>query len=60
MRLAELIRLYRKWNEWTLRDVADEIGISAATLMRMEAGRVPDGETLAKVLVWLMAKGEAK
>jgi transcriptional regulator with XRE-family HTH domain len=56
MRLAELIRLYRKWNELKLRDIAGEIGISAATLMRLEAGRVPDGETLAKVLVWLMAK----
>ncbi len=36
-----------------LRDVAGEIGISAATLMRIEAGRVPDVETFGKVCLWL-------
>lgn len=36
-----------------LREVAREIGISAATLMRIEAGRVPDVATFAKACKWL-------
>lgn len=37
----------------TLRDAARDIGISAATLMRVEAGRVPDVETYGKLCTWL-------
>jgi transcriptional regulator with XRE-family HTH domain len=36
-----------------LREVAREIGIGPATLMRIEAGRVPDVETFGKVCKWL-------
>jgi transcriptional regulator with XRE-family HTH domain len=37
----------------TLRDAAHDIGISPATLMRVEAGRVPDVETYGKLCTWL-------
>jgi transcriptional regulator with XRE-family HTH domain len=37
----------------TLRDAARTIGISPATLMRVEAGRVPDVETYGKLCTWL-------
>src|SRR5260221_14153145 len=37
----------------TLRDAAKEIGIGAATLMRVEAGRVPDVDTFGKICKWL-------
>jgi transcriptional regulator with XRE-family HTH domain len=36
-----------------LREVAKEIGITAPTLMRIEAGRVPDVATFGKVCLWL-------
>jgi transcriptional regulator with XRE-family HTH domain len=36
-----------------LREVAKEIGISPATLMRIENGRVPDLGTFGKVCKWL-------
>lgn len=49
--LAILVR--RKRGERGLRAVAKEIGISPATLMRVEEGRVPDLETFAKVCKWL-------
>lgn len=39
----------------TLRDAARTIGISPATLMRVEAGRVPDVETYGKLCTWLGA-----
>jgi transcriptional regulator with XRE-family HTH domain len=37
----------------TLRDAARAVGISPATLMRVEAGRVPDVETYGKLCTWL-------
>jgi transcriptional regulator with XRE-family HTH domain len=37
----------------TLREAAREIKISPATLMRVEAGRVPDVETFGKLCHWL-------
>ena len=36
-----------------MREVAQEIGISAATLLRIESGRTPDVETFGKVCRWL-------
>jgi transcriptional regulator with XRE-family HTH domain len=36
-----------------LREVAKEIAITAPTLLRIEAGRVPDVATFGKVCVWL-------
>lgn len=53
MKLGTVIRKYRVNSELSLREVGKEIGISAATLMRLEQGRDPDGQTVAKVLAWL-------
>lgn len=36
-----------------LREVAEEIGIGPATLMRIEAGRIPDLTTFGKICKWL-------
>lgn len=36
-----------------LRETATEIGIGAATLMRIEAGHMPDIHTFGKVCRWL-------
>lgn len=54
MKLGQVIRHYRVFNELNLREVSKEIGIGAATLMRLEHGLEPEGRTLAKVLTWLM------
>lgn len=37
----------------TLRIAAKEAEVSAATLMRVESGRVPDVETFAKLCKWM-------
>src|ERR1700690_3821773 len=36
-----------------IREVAQEIGISAATLTRVEGGRLPDLATFQKMCLWL-------
>lgn len=40
-----------------LREVAAEIGTSAATLSRIESGKQPDLETFAKLCKWLEVDG---
>jgi transcriptional regulator with XRE-family HTH domain len=53
MKLGKVIRTYRLMQELTLRELGQEIGIGAATLMRIEKGHDPDGPTLVKVQAWL-------
>jgi transcriptional regulator with XRE-family HTH domain len=36
-----------------LREAAEEIGISAPTLLRVESGRLPDLDTFGKICGWL-------
>src|SRR5215831_3989895 len=43
----------RKRGSMGIRAAAGEIGVSPATLSRIENGRVPDLETLKKVCAWL-------
>ena len=50
-RLGALVR--EKRGAKNLRDAATEIGISAATLLRVEAGKMPDVATFGKLCKWL-------
>lgn len=59
VKLGTVIRKYRVNSELSLRDVGQEIGIGAATLMRLEQGRDIDGATLGKVLAWLFSREHA-
>jgi DNA-binding XRE family transcriptional regulator len=52
-RFGEMLRLYRTVGGQTLRDVAPKVGISAATLMRIETGEAFDVATLMKLWTWL-------
>ena len=60
MRVGDVIRKYRAHAELDLRSCARMIGISAPTLMRLEQGRDPSGETLTKVQGWLFGRKEGK
>jgi transcriptional regulator with XRE-family HTH domain len=51
LRLGALLRERRGGRG--LREVAGEIGISPATLTRVEAGRLPDIETFKRICQWL-------
>lgn len=53
-KLDELGRLVaRKRGSMGVRAAAAEVGISAATLSRIQRGGVPDFKTLTKVCAWL-------
>jgi len=53
-----MLRLYRTVRGHSLRDVAPKVGISSATLMRIETGQGFDAETLLKLWSWLLEKTE--
>src|SRR5436189_4069486 len=46
-------RLVAKRGEKGVREIAREIGISPATLSRVERGHLPDLETFKKICKWL-------
>ena len=54
-RLGEMFRLYRTVRGLSLREVAPQIGIGAATLMRIETGQGFDADTLLKLWTWMLA-----
>lgn len=49
--LGAMVR--KKRGDVNLRTTAAEIGISAATLMRVESGRIPDVATFGRLCRWL-------
>src|SRR6266478_1817824 len=51
LRLGAMLRDRR--GRLGIREAAGKIGVSPATLVRIEAGRIPDLETFQKVCSWL-------
>lgn len=57
MRVGKVIADYRYANRVGVRDAAKDIGISAATLNRIENGYDCDSISLIKIWGWLFADG---
>ncbi|HEX8197856.1 MAG TPA: helix-turn-helix domain-containing protein [Pyrinomonadaceae bacterium] len=53
------VMVREKRGDAKLRDTAEAIGISAPTLMRIEAGRTPDVATFGKICQWLQISPES-
>lgn len=51
--LGAMVSSKRKWEQLGIRDAAKSIGTSAATLSRIENGKLPDLITCKKVCDWL-------
>jgi hypothetical protein len=54
MRLGAVISDWRWANRMGVREAAKLIGVSIATLSRVECGKNCDGDTLAKIVLWLI------
>ncbi len=59
MMLGILLRAWREKHRMGVRGAAKQIGISHATLSRIENGKATDGQTLWRVLNWLI-RGETE
>lgn len=57
--LSEMLRLYRTLRGLTVRQLAPQIGISHATLSRVERGREMDLATFEKLVIWFRKKQHA-
>ncbi len=60
MKLGRVIADYRWANRAGVRELATEIGISHATLSRVENGENCDAKTLTTILSWLFSDGPAR
>lgn len=49
-----MLKKWRFMSELSLREAAEEMGISTPTLSRIERGDSMDGTTLVKILHWLL------
>lgn len=56
MRLGLVLYKWRHMSEISIRDASKMIGVSPATLSRIERGEEMDGQSLSKILIWLMQK----
>ena len=54
MKLGQVLKEYRWALRKNVRDMAKELGISHATLSRIERGENMDGVTLARIISWLI------
>ena len=52
--LGAALRIYRSAKDWDMRLLGAEIGISSATVCRLENGHSPDSTTLLRLLEWLL------
>lgn len=52
--LGEVINCWRTVRRIGVREAAREIGVSHATLSRIERGLPADGKTVVKLLNWLL------
>jgi len=52
--LGEVINCWRAVRHIGIHEAAKVIGVSHATLSRVERGEPADGKTVVKILFWLM------
>ncbi len=57
MKLGQILLMWRKASELSVRDAAVQIGIPFSTLYRIECGDQMEVRTLVRVLIWML--GEA-
>lgn len=60
MRIGIVLKRWRLMGEMDLRTAAKQIGIGHTTLMRIENGKMPDGQTLSILLAWLLMPQETE
>lgn len=60
MRLGHVLADYRYAQRIGVRELAKEIGVSSATLNRVENEGQCDGGTLIKIMAWLFADSDTR
>jgi ribosome-binding protein aMBF1 (putative translation factor) len=55
LRLGLVVKDHRMARELSVRGLAKELGIAPSTLLRVEEGKALDGDSLLRVLLWLLS-----
>lgn len=56
MKLLTMIRIYRAFRGYSLKELATEIGITPRELSAMESGKDPSGSVMTCVMLWALGK----
>ena len=59
MRIADLIRAWRKDEELSIREAADRIGVDRGALYRLEKGESVNQATILQVLRWAFGEKDS-
>lgn len=60
MRLGQVLADYRYARRIGVRELAKDIGLSTATLNRIENDAACDARSLIKIMQWLFADGDSR
>ena len=60
LNLIKVLLHYRWAERMSQTDLSQRIGVSKATMSRVESGKGMDGETMAKILRWLLESEEGE
>lgn len=58
MKLAELVKAWRCFNDMSYRATAEKIGIPESILRRFERGEMVSGPTLLALILWAISVDE--
>ncbi len=58
--IGRVLTAYRQKYDITMRDLAREVGISAATICRVEAGCAVPERTFLRLVLWLFDDGKER
>ena len=58
LNMSTVLANHRWATKQSIREFAKVLGLAPATLMRVEQGYQPDGNTVAKVVRWLFDENE--
>lgn len=56
--IGKLLKLYRNVNDIGIRELSKELGISRATLSRIERKNICDSKIMLKIINWLFSINE--
>ena len=65
MKIGEIIKSWRayksiEYKKYDIRTIAKEIGVTQATLSRLENGANVDGQSMVKLMIWLFEQKETE
>ena len=60
LNLSDVLKQWRYGARLSVREAAERIGVNYSTLSRLENGEDPGGESIVRIVRWLLVKEKKK